>query len=70
MELTQEQYDGLPDYGKAGFAESDGKFLPVKDVVLKGTLDNLDKEKQELLKESKTVKKRKKKKFVLRVSQH
>lgn len=48
MELTQEEYDGLPEYAKGGFAESDGKFLPVKDAALKSTLDNLDKEKRDL----------------------
>jgi hypothetical protein len=48
MELTTEQFTALPDYAKAGFAESDGKYIPVKDAALKSTLDNLDKEKRAL----------------------
>ena len=49
MELTLEQYNELQDFAKPAFTEVDGKYLPVKDAALKGTLDNLDKEKKELL---------------------
>lgn len=49
MELDEQQYNELPDYAKGAFAEVDGKYLPVKDAALKGTLDNLDREKKELL---------------------
>lgn len=48
MELTAEQFNDLPDYAKGGFAELDGKYIPVKDAALKSTLDNLDKEKKAL----------------------
>lgn len=43
-ELTQEQYDGLPDYAKEAFAQDGEKWIPAKDAKLKSTLDNLDKE--------------------------
>ena len=47
-ELTKEQYDDLPDYAKSAFAESEGKFIPVKDAKLKQTLDDLDRKNKEL----------------------
>lgn len=43
-ELTQEQYDGLPDYAKEAFAQDGEKWIPAKDAKLKSTLDNLDKQ--------------------------
>lgn len=43
-ELTQEQYDGLPDYAKQAFAQDGESWIPAKDAKLKGTADNLDKE--------------------------
>ena len=48
VELTAEQYEGLPDYAKGGFAEHEGKYIPVKDAALKATLDSLDKDKKAL----------------------
>lgn len=48
MEITQEIYESLPEEAKGAFAESEGKYIPVKDAALKGTLDNLDKEKRAL----------------------
>lgn len=48
MELTKEQYEQLPEFARGAFAESEGKYIPVKDAALKATLDNLDKEKKSL----------------------
>lgn len=42
-ELTQEQFDGLPEYAKSAFVQDGEKFVPAKDAKLKATLDELDK---------------------------
>jgi hypothetical protein len=46
--LTKEQYEGLPDYAKEGFALVGDQYLPVKDAALKKLADDLDKERDTL----------------------
>lgn len=41
-ELTQEQFDELPDYAKSAFAQQGDVYIPAKDAKLKQTLDELD----------------------------
>lgn len=41
-ELTQEQFDELPDYAKSAFAQQGDVYIPAKDAKLKATLDELD----------------------------
>jgi hypothetical protein len=41
-ELTQEQFDELPDYAKSAFAQQGETYIPAKDAKLKSTLDELD----------------------------
>lgn len=41
-ELTQEQFDELPDYAKSAFAQQGDIYIPAKDAKLKQTLDELD----------------------------
>lgn len=41
-ELTQEQYEELPDYAKDAFAQEGDKYIPAKDAKLKGTLNEMD----------------------------
>lgn len=46
--LTKEQYEGLPDYAKEGFALIGDQYLPVKDASLKKLADDLDKKRETL----------------------
>jgi hypothetical protein len=46
-ELTQEQYDELPDFAKDAFAKDGEVYIPAKDAKLKSTLDELDKKYKE-----------------------
>ena len=41
-ELTQEQFDELPDFAKDAFTQSGDVYIPAKDAKLKSTLDELD----------------------------
>jgi len=41
-ELTQEQYDELPEYAKDAFAQDGDVFIPAKDAKLKSTLNDVD----------------------------
>lgn len=41
-ELTQEQFDELPDYAKSAFAQQGDVYIPAKDAKLKQALDELD----------------------------
>jgi hypothetical protein len=41
-QLTQDQYNDLPDYAKSAFTQDGDNFVPAKDAKLKGTLDDLD----------------------------
>ena len=47
-ELTQEQFDELPDYAKTAFVQDGDKYVPAKDAKLKQTLDDLDKKKKQV----------------------
>ena len=55
-ELTQEQYDQLPEFAKNAFAQDGDKWIPAKDATLKNTLDELNKKYRDAESGQKTLK--------------
>lgn len=57
-ELTQEQFDELPDFAKDAFTQNGDVYIPAKDAKLKSTLDELDGKYKEALKNSESFESR------------
>jgi len=57
-ELTQEQFDELPDFAKGAFAQNGDVYIPAKDAKLKQTLDELDGKYKDALKNSESFESR------------